>query len=442
MNIFKSTTLLFLLVISLFFACNSDDEIMLLPNCNNQSTDTLMVEIASDINTNICLGENVLENTGTITNSSFCNAGIDVIIESVSENCLVLAPTENFVGTDEVCIIHCFDDGTCDTTIILVTVYPSYLNGVFVINEGPFQNGTGTVDFYHRGRDEVYRDIYQSANDNILLGNIAQSMTKQDFNGYVVVNNSNKVVVTNLRDFTAETSIEGFELPRYMKTSGTDKAYVSQWGADGINGSIKILDLTSNSITNTIEAGQGPERMEIQNSKLYVTQSGGFGKDSTVYVIDMDTDVVENTIEVGDNPNSIVTDGTGAIWVLGGGYFDWMEPANSTDGFLAKIENGVVVNTIPLSNGAQDLVSNFEGSKLYFSMDGKVYEQDVLSDTFDNTVFIDQSFYSLDIDPATGNIWGGDAGDFASDGTVSIFSPEGNLIRTFDCGIIPGNFTF
>ena len=123
---------------------------------------------------------------------------------------------------------------------------PTYENGAFIINEGPFQNGSGTLSFYSRQSGEISNDIYQNANEKVQLGNIVHSMTIHNDLAYIVVNNSNKIIIANAKNLENVGEITGFELPRYFLPIDDNKAFVSQWGADGVTGSIKVIDLQTN----------------------------------------------------------------------------------------------------------------------------------------------------------------------------------------------------
>jgi hypothetical protein len=91
-----------------------------------------------------------------------------------------------------------------------------YENGYFVTNEGPFQNGSGSLTFI--GDDgKVSQQVYKTVNSED-LGNIVNSMYVEGDRAYIVVNNSHKIVVVN--SFTMEkiTTIEGDDInnPRYF----------------------------------------------------------------------------------------------------------------------------------------------------------------------------------------------------------------------------------
>ena len=85
---------------------------------------------------------------------------------------------------------------------------PTYEDGIFITNEGPFQNGSGSISFYSRKTGEISNDIYQNANRGVQLGNIVQSMAIHNDLAYVVVNNANKIIVADARHFWRTFDLE------------------------------------------------------------------------------------------------------------------------------------------------------------------------------------------------------------------------------------------
>lgn len=95
----------------------------------NGCADELNVALA-DGQTDYCIDESVFNIEGTITSSSFCNAGSEntVIASNLDDNCLTLTAAAGFEGLspDQICVINCFNGSVtdCDTTYLNVTVTP------------------------------------------------------------------------------------------------------------------------------------------------------------------------------------------------------------------------------------------------------------------------------------------------------------------------------
>jgi hypothetical protein len=317
-----------------------------------------------------------------------------------------------------------------------------YKSGIFVANQGVFQTGTGTVTFWDRDSLKTKQKIFETVN-NRQIGNILQSITIYNGRAYLVVNNASKVEVVDAETFEEIGVITGVDLPRYFVGVDETTGYLSGWGATGVEGYIKTIDLESLTVTKTMSTGSGTGRMRQFGNYIFATNSGGFGRDSTVVVVDIAGDSVLNKIELADNPQSVILDGDGNIWVLCQGYSDWNNSANNTNGQIAKINpvTYAVENTMDLpGGGAVDLVYNDD--MLYFSFFGVIYSQDINNATFDNNVFVNKYFYGLGYDTYSGYLNFADAGDFASDGQIFRYDVSGNFIDSITVGIAPSNMAF
>ena len=322
----------------------------------------------------------------------------------------------------------------------------SYSSGVFVTNEGPFGSGTGTISFFNRTSGSVSNDIF-TAQNGYPLGNIVQSMEIYNGKAYIVVNNAGKVEVADESTFATAGTITGLTYPRYFLGINSTKGYVSEWGASGIAGAVKVIDLTSKTISATINTGKGAEGMALAGTKVYVACGGGFDNDSVVTVINSNTNTVITSINVGANPKSIKMDANGKIWVLCSGQWDASYTSLLKTGKLVRIDtatNAVDLSLPFASTSAQpsSLVINNAKTSLFYSYNGGVYSQSCTASVLSATALINRSFYGLGIDPTNDYFYGSDAGDFSSNGKVFRFNAAATLVDSFAVGVVPGNFFF
>lgn len=309
-----------------------------------------------------------------------------------------------------------------------------YTEGVFVVNEGPF-GGTGAITWHNPETGETVQDVFGQANNGAVLGAFVQSLTLHNGKAYIVVNGANKIVVVNAVTFVLEGVIEGFELPRFFFPLDNERALVSQWGADGLTGSIATIDLTTNQIIFTTPAGKGPEKFfKTAAGAILVANSGGFGTDSTCSNISANP--FQHFTVGGKNPACMAEIGSNAnLFILCKG--DYLDP--SPAGFLDNrpvapaVENDQVVPVF-----SDDLVSAPDRNTLYFTGGGAIYE---VTATGFRKLF-DQAAYGLGSDPATGNLFCADAKDFNSAGEVVIYKPSGEKVGAFAAGIAPGEVVF
>ena len=322
-----------------------------------------------------------------------------------------------------------------------IYVAGNYEDGYFVTNEGNFGTGNGSISFVsHDG--VVENDVFASIN-SFALGDVVQSMNIINDNAYILVNGSSKIEVASVDSMYSVATIDAVS-PRYIAKVNDNKAYVTDWGINGV----QVIDLLTNTISSTIACGTGPEGITVANGFAYVCNVGGWGLDNTVSVINTTTDAVETTLTVGDKPNSVVVDANGAVWVLTGGFTeydaDW-NVVSETAGNLVKIVGNTIEATyaFAVGNHPQDLVIDDAGTTLYYS-DGSwskaVYAFDVNDTALPTTALINKSFYGLGVHG--GYVYGTDAVDFTQSGWSYKYTTEGTIIDSVQVGIIPGGYCF
>lgn len=345
---------------------------------------------------------------------------------------------------------------TLSAAVILVVIFISgckpndneppkgaYETGVFITNEGPFGSGTGTVSFYNRATGEVSNNIFEIVN-NRPLGNVVQSMEVHNGKAYIVVNNAAKVEVVNAGDFVSAGVIDNVGVPRFFLGIDDNKGYVSDW-----NSGIKVINLSNNLVSATIATGgTGAEQMAKSGNEVFVANLGGFGLDSTVAVINSLNNTLVSTINVGHRPQSLVTDANGKLWVLCSGNQDWLNPANDTPGKLVRINTSTKAVELTLtfpsaSDHPLSLTTNAAKNKLYYSLNGAVYETGISATSLPSVPVINRAFYNIGIDPETGYLFGTDALDFVQNGYVLRYNiSTGSAVDSFQVGVIPGGFYF
>lgn len=336
-----------------------------------------------------------------------------------------------FILSFVILTFSCTKDENTDTV--------DYSSGVFVVNEGPFGNGTGTITFQN-GQDTI-QDVFGRENSGKALGNIVQSMIKLGDKYFISINNGAKIQVVNAKDFKSIGEINGINVPRYF-VADQNKLYISHWGADFNSGAVYEINPETMTLSKPISIGGAPENMIIKNDKLYVavSSSSAQNKSNKVVVIDTKTNLVIKTIVVGDSPEAIVLDKNDDLWVICNGLTDWTNPAQNTNGSLYKIKNDLVVASFTISNGANGLVVDKNGDRLYFLMGDRVMAHDITDQVFENESVYDGLYYGIGYDKSNGRIYLADAGDFQSKGRAIFINPETQTTGRFTTGIAPGFF--
>lgn len=354
-----------------------------------------------------------------------------------------------------VCVTSCIQDDWGDAV-----VYPDSQSGLFVVNSGTFQTGTSSISYYDLDADEVHNEVVANANDLQFWGDVAQFMAVRQGLGYVVVNNSGKVLVIDVDTYRVVGKITGLISPRCIYFLSDEKAYVT----DLYGRSIAIVDPAS-IFTNDDREIQPYAFINVDNNGSFyqhstekMVQWGDYVfvacwmRDNQILVIDSNTDAVVDSITVGAQPNSLVIDKYNKLWVLCDGGYDGNPYAYESPQLIRinlnsfEVEDAII---FPLENNPSELVINASGDTLYF-LDTDMYKHSVLSQkepisfVSSNSAYsgYGRGFYSLAIDPSSSELYVADAVDNTQPGYIYRFSQNGMPVDTFKVGVNPVGFCF
>jgi len=316
----------------------------------------------------------------------------------------------------------------------------------YISNEGAFGYGNGSISLYYPDDNTIINSTFKNVN-TFGVGDVVQSIYRADNQLFIMVNASNKIVVTD--SLLAEVAtIENISLPRYMISISEHKAMISCWGKAG---NLKVINTSTFIVVDSISVGNGPEKMVVSNGKVFVCNGGGFLSDSIVSVVDI-ANFHALKIAVEDNPVDIVKANNQSIWVLCQGriiYDASWQPIGETKASLVEInpKTNIVIQSVALSAGAHpsQLEISPDKSTLYFgggfSFNG-IYTFDIQSATLSTTPLINKSFYGFNVEPNTGELYCLESPSFSSAGRLIVYSPIGATKVEVKTGIGPNGILF
>lgn len=321
-----------------------------------------------------------------------------------------------------------------------------YANGMFITNEGPFQGGNGTLSFFNTTDESLENDVFASVNLRP-LGNVVHSVSVSGDHVFIVVNNSGVVEIADADDLTSSGTITGLQQPRYAVGINSTEVAISDWGSN----SVEFYSISNQSLIASVDVNVGPERMLLHNGMLYVANSGGFGLDSTVTVIEIASHTVVDTLYTGYNPNGLAIDANGDLWVLCGGYTDWNDASNNEDGSIHRYDMATGAEelglVLPSTERPTALTLDASGQTLYYlnnGYGGTPFSLDITATALNSTSLVPgASLYSMGYNDVDGELYLGDAVDYASAGKVYRYDIATQaVVDTLNVGIIPGNYAF
>jgi YVTN family beta-propeller protein len=309
-------------------------------------------------------------------------------------------------------------------------------NGVFILNEGNFRGGNGSLSFYSYDSAKIYNDLFHKINGRP-LGDVPNSMGIGAMNAYIVVNNSGKIEVVDRNTLESVTTITGLNSPRNISFVDDNKAYVTSMYSD----SVAIINLNTSSISGYINLRRSSEAIVINRSKAYISNwIGG----TEIMVINTVNDKVIDSIEVGTEPESMVVDRYNMLWVLCNGGWQRNNYAEliGVNTISDNIEKRLVFPT------KQDSPSCLQidglGETLYYLEKG-VKQVKIDATVLPSSPLIPESghfFYKLGVNPVNSDVFVTDAVDYQQKGLVLYYKKDGTLISTQVADIIPGLMSF
>ncbi len=316
-----------------------------------------------------------------------------------------------------------------------------YDNGILVVNEG--NSASGSISYFSNDLSVAEQDIFSLVNGSgESLGGFVQSMFFDGDRAFIISNGSNKITVVNRYTFEYLATIDsGFAAPRYGVVYG-GKAYVTNMNSffDAADDYVAVINLGDLSMAAPISVGTYAERIVESNGKLFVS-GGAFGMGDKITVINGSTDTLVGSVTVGEAPNSLeVRDGI--LYVLCGSF--------TSNSKIVKINTAT--NAVESEIVFPDTMGNasnldIDSDQMYFTVGPKIFKFDVDATSITNTPLADTgstSFYiGYGFAVHDGRIFISEAADdFASDGSIFVYSTDGSLIDTRAAGLGPNGFYF
>jgi len=316
-------------------------------------------------------------------------------------------------------------------------VPPVVTTGLFVLNQGIYGANNTMLTYYDFGTKTPTTDYFKNVNafglgdtgsDFIIYG--GKVYIVMNVSGYVAVANSLTARFMDTIDFKNAGVNRG---PENVVAAG-NKVFVSS-----TDGTVAVIDTTTLTIQKFITVGSNPAQMAVSGNNLYVSNTGGFSNsfDSTVSIIDLNSLTETGKITVGINPGSLAIDNSGNIFVVCTGDYGAITPSLvkvslTTDKVIKTVDSAV--GTIRYFNNALYTTGGYLGAANVGILNPDNLAAVRPSFIIDGTAIVNP--YGLDIDPANGDVYVGDAKDYVSSGEVFCFDKNGN--KKFSFSVTPG----
>jgi YVTN family beta-propeller protein len=309
-------------------------------------------------------------------------------------------------------------------------------DGVYLINEGNFTWGNGSLSFYSYDSSRIYNDIFRKVNERA-LGDVPNSMNIFGEIAYIIVNNSGKIEVVNKNTMESVKTIPGLISPRNIGFINTRSAYVTSMYSD----SVVIISLVDYSITGYINIRRKSESVIIVGQKAFISEWIGGNE---LMVINTLTNKVIDSVKVGIEPESMIVDRNNVLWVLCNGgwtrsnYAELVSLNTQTYAiqkkfiFPSKLDSPTCLQI----NGRGDTLFYIEKGVRSLSIDAQnLPTSPLISET-------DHLFNKIGINPVNSDIFISDAVDYKQRGFLLHYDHDGKYLSKYQTDIIPGQMYF
>ncbi len=310
-----------------------------------------------------------------------------------------------------------------------IAAYPQG-EGFFILNEGNYLAGNGTLSFYSTETGEIYNDLFGKVNGRA-LGDIPSFMAIDGDRGYIVVNNSGTIEAVDLVTMESLGTVTGLASPRQMVIH-ENKGYISSL----LNGSVIVLELDELRVSDTLETGSSSEGLVIAGNRLFASH---WSAGNTITVTDLASGTLIRTITVGIEPESMVLDRNGKLWVLCTGGWQGEEIPGIIRINTSTLEKEDEFSFLTVDDNPSSLTANATGDTLYY-LDNGVRRMPVTATELPSEAYIpsgNRLFYKL-MTYQGGRVAVTDAIDYQQKGDLLVYSKTGELLDSEQAGIIPG----
>lgn len=331
--------------------------------------------------------------------------------------------------------------------------YEVYSDDAFIVNSGNMANHIdGSLTAIQLANGAVQQKAFAMANDGQSLGSVPNDGLVYGDKVYVVVDQSNAIMVLNRKTLKLIKKISTTDLmgpqegaePRHI-IAGNGHVFFTTYG-----GYLAAVDTVNYALTAKTKVGSFPEGLAGYGNTIIVANSDYARGNGTISVVDLNTFQADTrSIQGIHNPQKVfIVDGN--VYVLDWSYYEGERP-----------------NSVEKGESALRYVTNMTSSKVadaYYAslLDGKFY---IISDPYGTPAYsvcdvtanaingvttplhLSEGVYSpagIEVDPGTGNIYvlsynAGDGGyaDYSADGYVQVYSAAGAKLSKYNTGVGP-----
>jgi hypothetical protein len=316
----------------------------------------------------------------------------------------------------------------------------AYEKGFLVLNEG--NQVEGTVTYVSNDLTTVTQDIYGLQNKKDGLGGYIQSIFFDGDRAYIISGSANKITVVNRYTFKLIAKIESqLYNPRYGVVKD-GKAYVTNahtyYSKNNDTGEIKnpngntddyvaVINLATNTVESKIELNATANRILLENDKLYITEPYN---NTNLLVVNTTTKALETPVNVDSGADTMALK-SGVLYVLTN---TGLKNVKVSDKSVTKLDFPSTLT------GATNLT--LVNDTFYFTHNNNVFSSPINAVSISQTPLFSVRDFPYGFAVFNNKIYYAIAPDFTLDGSIFIYSINGNLEKEIKVGLGPNSFYF
>lgn len=331
--------------------------------------------------------------------------------------------------------------------------YEVYSDGAFIVNSGNMANHIdGSLTAIHFATGTVQQKAFATANGGQSLGSIPNDGLVYGDKIYLVVDQSNAVMVLNRRTLKLIKTISTTELmgtqdgsePRHI-IAGNGHIFFTTYG-----GYLAAVDTLNYRLTAKAKVGSYPEGLAGYDNTIVVANSDYGSGNGNISVVDLNTFQVDTrNIQGVHNPQKVFFVGDN-LYVLDWSFYEgeWPNSVEKGESALRYVSN------MTSSKVADAYYASLLGGKFYIISNPYSTPAYSVCDVTANPVSgvttplnLSEGVYSpagIEVDPGTGNLYvlsynAGEGGyaDYSADGYVQVYSAAGTKLNKYNTGVGP-----
>ncbi|MDR6369137.1 hypothetical protein J2795_000625 [Chryseobacterium bernardetii] len=336
-------------------------------------------------------------------------------------------------------VVLLFNISSCSSSSDEIEVSPiTYQNGYFISNEGNYNSQGAKVTFVTRNLSLKQDDIYGYNNNKDILGDVLQTIGLNGNKAYLVVNNSNKIVVVDRYTFKKLAVItDQLDNPRGI-TFANDFIYVTNTNFVAHTQSVTKYKASDYSFVSKINMTEVSDKAVEAGGNVFVQNaSSGFGNKIT-YINTSNDSKTEITVPNGQIGNTVSYKSN--VYTIS---------STATDSYIYKISGtGAITPVITLTGIPSATNLQIDNDKIYFSSANKVYTTSLAIPAIPATPLLTAAdggpyFTLYGFNVIDGRIFASDVKQFTQDSEMVVYSAvTGAQISSFKTGGIGASGTY